>query len=65
VPIFLLGRLSFAGVVAVKLGYCGMAAGVRALTARSYVWRARVLGILCCAFGTVFVGHNLLVVVSR
>jgi hypothetical protein len=59
VPVFQLGHLSFAGLVAVKLNYCSVAAGVLALTARSYVWRARVLALLCCGSAGVFVGHNL------
>jgi hypothetical protein len=37
-------------------------AGVLVLTARYYVWRARVLGIACCAIVGIFVGHNLLVI---
>jgi hypothetical protein len=61
-PVFLLGHVSFAGLVLVKLGYCVVAAGVLVLTARYYVWRARVLGIACGAIVGIFVGHNLLVI---
>jgi hypothetical protein len=64
VPIFLLGHLSFAGLVAVKLGYCMLAALILAFTARFYVLRARVLGIACCAIAAIVAGHNLLVLMS-
>jgi hypothetical protein len=64
VPVFLLGHLSLAGLALVKLGYCSAAAGVLAVTARYYVWRARVLGIHCCTIVGIFVGHNLLVITS-
>jgi hypothetical protein len=65
VPIFLLGRLSFAGLVLVKLGYCGVAASVLALTARYYLSRTRVPAILCCGITGVFVRHNLLVLAPQ
>ncbi len=60
----ILARLSFAGLVAVKLGYCVAAIYILALTARVAPRRARVVGLLCCAIVAAIVGHNLLLLTS-